>query len=271
VNRVKNINDFKKLKECNEKIAMLTAYDYSTAQILEKANIDAIYNETLDNVKNQALQTLKTEFMTSSLMTETLQGSIEDLKNTYPALSRINASGMTDAISRNLADNAINIYNGKPADVSSLIKDTIATEVATSSINTSLGSLGIDASISTGCTKELLDKVAGPVLDAVGGLANSAINGVAGLVQEGLQELSDFLTFDIGAAFATDVMGKMDTLFESKLLSSDCIKAVNNNFDICSQQMANVTGAVSDLAQGKTTAAEAAKSAASQYLKIPGM
>ena len=42
MNRVKNINDFKKLKECNEKIAMLTAYDYSTAQILEKANIDAI-------------------------------------------------------------------------------------------------------------------------------------------------------------------------------------------------------------------------------------
>ena len=42
MNRVKNINDFKKLKDNNEKIAMLTAYDYSTAQILEKANIDAI-------------------------------------------------------------------------------------------------------------------------------------------------------------------------------------------------------------------------------------
>lgn len=42
MNRVKNINDFKKLKECNEKIAMLTAYDYSTAQVLDKANIDAI-------------------------------------------------------------------------------------------------------------------------------------------------------------------------------------------------------------------------------------
>ena len=42
MNRVKNINDFKKLKNNNEKIAMLTAYDYSTAQVLEKANIDAI-------------------------------------------------------------------------------------------------------------------------------------------------------------------------------------------------------------------------------------
>ena len=42
MNRVKNINDFKKLKNNNEKIAMFTAYDYSTAQVLEKANIDAI-------------------------------------------------------------------------------------------------------------------------------------------------------------------------------------------------------------------------------------
>lgn len=42
MNRVKNINDFKKLKESNEKIAMLTAYDYSTAQVLDEAEIDAI-------------------------------------------------------------------------------------------------------------------------------------------------------------------------------------------------------------------------------------
>ena len=38
----KTITTFQNLKECNEKIAMLTAYDYSTAQVLEKANIDAI-------------------------------------------------------------------------------------------------------------------------------------------------------------------------------------------------------------------------------------
>ena len=42
MNRVKNINDFQKLKNNSEKIAMLTAYDYSTAQALDKAEIDAI-------------------------------------------------------------------------------------------------------------------------------------------------------------------------------------------------------------------------------------
>lgn len=42
MNRVKNINDFQKLKDKNEKIAMLTAYDYSTAKVLEEAEIDGI-------------------------------------------------------------------------------------------------------------------------------------------------------------------------------------------------------------------------------------
>lgn len=38
----KTVTAFQKLKDNNEKIAMLTAYDYSTAQILEKAEIDGI-------------------------------------------------------------------------------------------------------------------------------------------------------------------------------------------------------------------------------------
>lgn len=40
--RVRNINDFQKLKDADEKIAMLTAYDYSTAKVLDEAQIDGI-------------------------------------------------------------------------------------------------------------------------------------------------------------------------------------------------------------------------------------
>ena len=39
---MKTISTFQRLKDNNEKIVMLTAYDYSTAQILDKAEIDAI-------------------------------------------------------------------------------------------------------------------------------------------------------------------------------------------------------------------------------------
>lgn len=39
---MKTVNTFQRLKNNNEKIAMLTAYDYSTAQVLEKAEIDGI-------------------------------------------------------------------------------------------------------------------------------------------------------------------------------------------------------------------------------------
>ena len=39
---MKTVSTFQSLKDNNEKIAMLTAYDYSTAQALEKAEIDGI-------------------------------------------------------------------------------------------------------------------------------------------------------------------------------------------------------------------------------------
>lgn len=39
---MKNILSFQTLKDNNEKIVMLTAYDYSTAQVLDKAEVDAI-------------------------------------------------------------------------------------------------------------------------------------------------------------------------------------------------------------------------------------
>lgn len=39
---MKNVLTFQKLKNSSEKIAMLTAYDYSTAQVLDSAGIDAI-------------------------------------------------------------------------------------------------------------------------------------------------------------------------------------------------------------------------------------
>lgn len=39
---MKTVNTFQRLKDRNEKITMLTAYDYSTAQVLEKAEIDGI-------------------------------------------------------------------------------------------------------------------------------------------------------------------------------------------------------------------------------------
>ncbi len=39
---MKSISTFQRLKDNNEKIAMLTAYDYSTAQVLDKAEIDGI-------------------------------------------------------------------------------------------------------------------------------------------------------------------------------------------------------------------------------------
>ena len=39
---MKTVSTFQRLKDSGEKIALLTAYDYSTAQVLDKAEIDGI-------------------------------------------------------------------------------------------------------------------------------------------------------------------------------------------------------------------------------------
>ena len=38
----KTVNTFKEAKKNKEKITMLTCYDYSTAQLMDKAGVDAI-------------------------------------------------------------------------------------------------------------------------------------------------------------------------------------------------------------------------------------
>ena len=47
----KTINTFKEAKKNNEKVTMLTAYDYSTAKIMEEAGVDSILvGDSLGNV-----------------------------------------------------------------------------------------------------------------------------------------------------------------------------------------------------------------------------
>ena len=55
---MKTVSTFQRLKDSGEKIAMLTAYDYSTAQVLDKAEIDAI-------LVGDSLSDGKTMFFTS--------------------------------------------------------------------------------------------------------------------------------------------------------------------------------------------------------------
>lgn len=78
---MKSISKFQKLKDNNEKIAMLTAYDYSTAKVLEEAEIDAIL--VGDSLAMVALGHENTYNVTLEEMLIFVQAVARGAKNTF--------------------------------------------------------------------------------------------------------------------------------------------------------------------------------------------
>ena len=78
---MKTVNLFQKLKDDNEKIAMLTAYDYSTAKTLEEAGIDAIL--VGDSLAMVALGYRDTYIITADEMRVFVKAVAKGARNTF--------------------------------------------------------------------------------------------------------------------------------------------------------------------------------------------
>lgn len=184
--------------------------------------------------KQQALNSLKSQFMTSSLVDEAMDDQLDSLIDTCPALGGINKSNVKTAMKESIADNAIALANGDPLSVDKTLISTIASEATASSVNAGLEKLGIDANISADCTKELLSGVIDMLPEAT---MDNPFGG-----------MSNYIGFEDAFNYASGVVGKLLDQFDS-LLSSDCVKAVNNSFDICDQEIADAAGSGVDLAK----------------------
>ncbi len=78
---MKTVNSFQKLRDNNEKIAMLTAYDYSTAKTIEEAGIDAIL--VGDSLAMVALGYRDTYIITAEEMRVFVKAVSKGAKNTF--------------------------------------------------------------------------------------------------------------------------------------------------------------------------------------------
>ncbi len=78
---MKTVNLFQKLKDNNEKIAMLTAYDYSTAKTIEEAGIDAIL--VGDSLAMVALGYRDTYIITANEMQVFVKAVSKGAKNSF--------------------------------------------------------------------------------------------------------------------------------------------------------------------------------------------
>lgn len=201
--------------------------------------------------KQQALNALKSEFMTSSLVDDAMDDQLDSLIDTCPALGGINKGNVKNAMKESIADNAIALANGDPLSVDKTLISTIASEATASSVNAGLEKLGIDADISAECTKELLSGVIDMLPEAT---MDNPFGG-----------MSNYIGFEDAYNYASGVIGKLLDQFDS-LLSSDCVKAVNNSFDICDQEIADATGAGVDLAKASLRDASQAKNAGKLFI-----
>lgn len=78
---MKTVNSFQKLKDNNEKITMLTAYDYSTAKVLEEAGIDAVL--VGDSLAMVALGYRDTYIVTADEMCTFVRAVSKGAQNTF--------------------------------------------------------------------------------------------------------------------------------------------------------------------------------------------
>lgn len=191
----------------------------------------------INQAKKQALNALKSDFMQSSELDTAMDAQLDKLGDSIPALAGIDKSNVKGAVKTMVADNAIALANGDSLSIDKEITKTIASEVTASSINAGLSKLGIDASISSDCTKELLDSAIALLPDAT---LDNPFGG-----------MDDCISYDDAYSYAKGVVSDLQQKFD-KLLSKDCIQAVNNSYDICSSNMASTTGNIVDYSKART-------------------
>lgn len=229
----------------------------STSLTTEQTGIvDKIKQSVTNEAKQKALQALKSDFMCSSEVNNAMDEQLDALTSSCPALAQVDNRAVRDAMKNTIANNAIALVNGDDFTIDKELTETVTVEVMHSSINYGLQKVGINDDISKSCTRELLNKIVGEFPDAT--------------IENPFGSDSDIIDFSSAYNFASGLIGKLNSRFR-KLLSSECIKAVNDSFDICSDEMARVTGHTMDLALASGKGEDAAKYATKQFLSGKGL
>lgn len=198
----------------------------STLNPEQQAQVDAA-REKSSELKNMALNSLRSQFMTSSVINEAMHDQIDKLVGTNPALAGVDVQNITDALKQTVANNAISLAHGDALTLDKTLMNTIASEVTASSINSGLASLGIDTTISSDCTAELLSGLIELLPDAT--------------LENPFGGLSTYINFDAAISFAQGALAQVTALFD-QLMNAECMVAINNAFDVCSNDLAVAVG-----------------------------
>lgn len=194
----------------------------------QKADIDAVSVNNMQKQKQQAMNTLKSEFMTSSLLNDTLNDTINTLKDSAPALGLIDTVEVANAVKSSIANSAISMISGDGLSIDTSFVKTLANEITNSTVNSLLEKNGIPGDISKNCSMQFLE----------GAMKALEMVGIGKKIDIGLYDFGgEIISLDVSSLLANNVMKTMNSIFSSKLLSTECLQALNNQFDFISNDI----------------------------------
>lgn len=222
----------------------------STLTSFQQEQVNSIKNATTENAKNHALMGLKSQFMTSSEIDGAMDKALDKMLGDE-AFASVNKDNIKNSVKNSIADNAIALANGDDLSLDKTVVSTIAGEVTASSINAGLEKLGIDANISSDCTKELIGKVLDLLPDAT--------------LENPFGGITNFIDTSKAFAFAQSILNELNERF-NQLMSAQCMQAINNTFDVCSNNIAEATGHSLELLNASAKGNAAGTLASKKYL-----
>jgi len=194
----------------------------------QKADIDAVSVNNMQKQKQQAMNTLKSEFMSSSLLNDTLNDTINTLKDSAPELGLVDTVEVANAVKSSIANSAISMISGDGASIDTSFVKTLANEITNSTVNSLLEKNGIPGDIGKNCSMQFLE----------GSMKSLEMVGIGKKIDIGLYDFGgEIVSLDTSSLLANNVMKKMNSIFSSKLLSTECLQALNNQFDLISNNI----------------------------------
>lgn len=216
----------------------------------QQEQVNEIKNATTNNAKNHALMGLKSQFMTSTEIDTAMDKALDKMLGDS-AFESVNKDNIKNSVKNTIANNAIALANGDDLSLDKTVVATIAGEVTSSSINAGLKKLGIDTNISSDCTKELIGKVLKLLPDAT--------------LENPFGGITNFIDTSKAFAFAQNILTELNTRF-NQLMSAPCMQAINNTFDLCSNNIAEATGNTLELLNASAKGNAAALNASKKFL-----
>lgn len=193
-----------------------------------------------DFTKNVAIGRLKSQLIHSSFGQSIIKNNIDKFSSSIPGLSGIDCGEATSLVSGEISRNAISAISDGEVSLDKTFVKSLANTITNGSINNALYNMGIPVALDNECTKAVIDKIANqmPSIDTTSKIFSFG-------------DLENTVPIDTSTLFAKTTLDDMNSKF-SEVIDSDCIRAINTQFDAIDSNIAETALSVKDMYESDT-------------------